>query len=462
MSFAGSSENDSVRHHEKILRSTHELYVGDEDSVDPSPYSLEGMAKTMGMTVLHPLRKVTVMLIGNHSAGKSSFVNWYTDDVVQKAGMAVETQGFTFVVQGKREMIKAPLKGESTIEMFPHIKGIEEIGGDRIVEHLQTRVSTKRSKSFPLVQFIDTPGMVDGGVTYPFNLEATMLRLADYADLIFCFFDTHGTCTVKRTMDTVKLLNDNKLSFKMKYFLSKADSISNQTDLTKITTQMACSIKDFVDNTHGLEIPAIFLPGVHRDSEHTEVENQIGSLTDTIDAEIQSKVQSNLKRAAQDCKKIDLKIEADMLADLELKRAMKAQQDMGNMLRMVAWVIPSVTFLDFLQWIESALPEAVRGSEWVKASYAFVQPAAKPISDAMPEARWKVYCVLICAFLLVVSLAKFMLGKAGAMKRKSLSVQQLDERTKFRLSCESRLQKCKQYQKDYLDYFKGSEFGDDE
>ena len=110
----------------------------------------------------------------------------------------------------------------------------------------------------------------------------------------------------------------------------------------------------------------------------------------------------------------------------------------------------------------SALPEAVRGSEWVKASYAFVQPAAKPISDAMPEARWKVYCVLICAFLLVVSLAKFMLGKAGAMKRKSLSVQQLDERTKFRLSCESRLQKCNQYQKDYLDYFKGSEFGDDE
>ena len=157
-SSAGSSENDSVRHHEKILRSTHELYVGDEDSVDPSPYSLEGMAKTMGMTVLHPLRKVTVMLIGNHSAGKSSFVNWYTDDVVQKAGMAVETQGFTFVVQGKREMIKAPLKGESTIEMFPHIKGIEEIGGDRIVEHLQTRVSTKRSKSFPLVQFIDKDG----------------------------------------------------------------------------------------------------------------------------------------------------------------------------------------------------------------------------------------------------------------------------------------------------------------
>jgi len=34
-------------------------------------------AEELGLTVLVPRRKITVLLIGNHSAGKSSFINWY-------------------------------------------------------------------------------------------------------------------------------------------------------------------------------------------------------------------------------------------------------------------------------------------------------------------------------------------------------------------------------------------------
>ncbi len=32
-----------------------------------------------------------VMIIGNHSAGKSSFVNWYVGEDIQPTGMAVHT-----------------------------------------------------------------------------------------------------------------------------------------------------------------------------------------------------------------------------------------------------------------------------------------------------------------------------------------------------------------------------------
>ena len=62
-----------------------------------------------------------------------------------------------------------------------HIKGIEKIGGTRIVEHLCTRVSTKRTHSFPLVQLIDTPGLVDGGVAYPFNVGSDSDSDSSYA-----------------------------------------------------------------------------------------------------------------------------------------------------------------------------------------------------------------------------------------------------------------------------------------
>jgi len=35
------------------------------------------IAESVGLSLLAPRKKINVMLIGNHSAGKSSFVNWY-------------------------------------------------------------------------------------------------------------------------------------------------------------------------------------------------------------------------------------------------------------------------------------------------------------------------------------------------------------------------------------------------
>jgi ribosome biogenesis GTPase A len=34
----------------------------------------------------------SVMIIGNHSAGKSSFINWYIGEGIQKTGVAIETR----------------------------------------------------------------------------------------------------------------------------------------------------------------------------------------------------------------------------------------------------------------------------------------------------------------------------------------------------------------------------------
>jgi hypothetical protein len=34
------------------------------------------IADNLGFKLLAPRKKITIMLIGNHSAGKSSFINW--------------------------------------------------------------------------------------------------------------------------------------------------------------------------------------------------------------------------------------------------------------------------------------------------------------------------------------------------------------------------------------------------
>ena len=60
------------------------------------------MAKLVDRKMLPPREKVTVLLVGNHSSGKSSFVNWYIEEHVQRTGVAMETAGFAFVTSGNR------------------------------------------------------------------------------------------------------------------------------------------------------------------------------------------------------------------------------------------------------------------------------------------------------------------------------------------------------------------------
>ena len=37
---------------------------------------LVAIASGLGLNLLAPRKKITILLLGNHSAGKSSFINW--------------------------------------------------------------------------------------------------------------------------------------------------------------------------------------------------------------------------------------------------------------------------------------------------------------------------------------------------------------------------------------------------
>lgn len=76
------------------------------------------IAQWLGVSILPPNKKISILLIGNHSAGKSircgwsrkenlfflskgksSLVNWYIEDSVQRTGVAIETQGQSFRIK---------------------------------------------------------------------------------------------------------------------------------------------------------------------------------------------------------------------------------------------------------------------------------------------------------------------------------------------------------------------------
>ena len=226
-----------------VLRQVYDLYAKPTKDQDCGDRGIIEMAEDVALKLLPPRNKATVMILGNHSSGKSSFINCsslvfflhlgYINENVLPTGAAVESRGFTLVTCSKKEV--PPLKGEATLRYYPQLKNIEKFGKG-LIENLSTHVSVSEERCFPNVDFIDTPGLVDGNVEYPFDVNKVLLFLADYADLIFVFLDPHEQALGSRTMEVVKMLNVDHYD-KMYYYLTKIDTLNSLADLLKVSNQ---------------------------------------------------------------------------------------------------------------------------------------------------------------------------------------------------------------------------------
>ena len=71
--------------------------------------------------ILAPEKKLIVMIIGNHSAGKSSFINWYVGENIQKAKVSIETIEINLIMNGKK---KEEFTGFNTVKVLPFLKDL--------------------------------------------------------------------------------------------------------------------------------------------------------------------------------------------------------------------------------------------------------------------------------------------------------------------------------------------------
>ena len=101
--------------------------------------------------------KVSVMIVGNHSSGKSSFINWYINEKLLGTSMAIEQGLILHLRQGEGCL------GEEDARKFPEIADIATTLKDpSVVNCLETHFSQSDERLFSMVNFIDTPGLVDG------------------------------------------------------------------------------------------------------------------------------------------------------------------------------------------------------------------------------------------------------------------------------------------------------------
>ena len=288
--------------------------------------------------------------MGNHSAGKSSFINWYLDEHVQKTGVAIETQGFTVVTSGKK---RESLTGNATLHLYPHFKQLVN-GVPEVIEHLTTEVSTSKSKKFPLVNLIDSPGLVDGEMKYPFDINKAILWWAGLVDLIFVFFDPIGQALCKRTLDICEQMAENGHREKMKFYLSKADEAGHEADRQRVMMQVVQELcKRPALNTHSFDMPTIFVPTLN--SNRSKCVNQIETLCKDIETTINLTIQNTLNALENDCDKL-LESGQQKIDDDGRARAENVQNSMKKFTFYSISLMPLFFFI--ISFVLAVLPKA--------------------------------------------------------------------------------------------------------
>lgn len=317
MSKKGASnvEDLTMSVNERILKEVHSIYTDPKDG-------LVVIAKDIGIELIAPRKKINILLIGNHSAGKSSFINWYIEETVQRTGVAIETQGFTLVTSGKK---RETLLGNATMHLYPQLKGLVAIQNS--LEYVNTEITTSKQKQFSLITFIDTPGLVDGDMKYPFDVNQAILWFGEISDLIFVFFDPIGQALCKRTLNIVEKLNEthgNKINF----YLSKADEAGSDSDRQKVLMQVVQELcKRPGLNKAGFEMLTIFIPTLQE--KKTRCVNQIDDVCKQVEKTIKQTIQNTLNSLEKDTdlivQRINEKIKRDSQARSEnLSRSLKS------------------------------------------------------------------------------------------------------------------------------------------
>ncbi|KAL0979718.1 hypothetical protein UPYG_G00188670 [Umbra pygmaea] len=342
-SMSNALESAITTPSERILRECHNLYIDRENG-------LVKIAGSLDLLLLPPRKKIIVMIMGNHSAGKSSFINWYVEEHIQKTGVAIETQGFTFITSGRK---RESLTGNATLHLYPHFRPLLEFKG--VTEYLSAEISTSKQKKFSLVTFVDTPGLVDGDMVYPFDVNLAITSFGEQADLVFVFFDPMGQALCKRTLDIVEKLSE-KVADKLHFYLSKADESGRETDRQRVMMQIVqelCRRPGL--NKCGFDMPTIYIPNPQKPSRCV---NQIDGVCQTIEKTIDQAVQKTLDQLEKDCDLIssttDSKLAQDR-ADVSFNRSARLHSFLCGALGVL---LPCLFILSFI--VNTLSPEELQ------------------------------------------------------------------------------------------------------
>ncbi|OMJ84315.1 hypothetical protein SteCoe_14601 [Stentor coeruleus] len=246
--------------------------------------------------ITRPSKKATILVVGNHSAGKSSFINWYCGDNIQSTGIAIETSHFTMITHGEKEN---ELRSEGTMTMYPFLREIMNRSDKKVFgtffSNLNTKISSKNDNLFQYVDFIDTPGLTDGLVKYNCDIIEMIKWISEYVDMILIFLDPVGQALCAKTMEIITFLYA-KHREKFQICLSKIDQVVEERDFLRLNQQIHSSISQYSQETN-IEI----IPFTIRPDSKTNTRNKIDIIKESIEKACKYKALRNIDVLTHDC-----------------------------------------------------------------------------------------------------------------------------------------------------------------
>ncbi|KTF93834.1 hypothetical protein cypCar_00014397, partial [Cyprinus carpio] len=273
-----------------------------------------------------------------------------------------------------------------------------------VTDYLSAEISTSKQKKFSLVTFVDTPGLVDGDMVYPFDVNSAITSFGEQADLIFVFFDPMGQALCKRTLNIVEKLSE-KCGDKLRFYLSKAD----ERVMMQIVQEL-CRRPGL--NKCGFEMPTIYIPNPQKPSRCI---NQIDEVCETIEKSINQAVQKTLDQLEKDCNLIISTINHTLEQDRMNVSSNKSNRFNSFLCGVVGIFLPSLFILSFI--ISTFAPEdldSLIGEGLAKTLY-FSTGIVVYLWDWIPE-DWQIMFVIIFG-----ALCYFMFFLAKYFARSGLS-----------------------------------------
>lgn len=202
-----------------------------------------------------------VLLLGNHSSGKSSFINHILKRKVQTTGVAPTDDNFTIIGPGESDIDRngPALVGDPDLG-FSGLKSF----GPVLVNHTHLKIRADTAISDFMI--VDSPGMIDSPVTSKtaasgpvgmdrgYNFEGVCRWYAERADVILLFFDPDKPGTTGETLSilTTALVG---LDHKMYIILNKADQFHKIHDFARAYGSLCWNLSKV--------IPRKDLPRIH-------------------------------------------------------------------------------------------------------------------------------------------------------------------------------------------------------
>ncbi|WP_093253540.1 dynamin family protein [Rubrimonas cliftonensis] len=175
-------------------------------------------------------RPPQVLLLGNHSSGKSTFVNHLLGAGVQKTGVAPTDDGFTIVTYGQ---VSTDRDGPTVVSNpdLPY-EGLRHFG-DQLVSHV--RLKLRPAELLRTVTLIDSPGMIDEAKSEDgrgYDFPGVVRWFAERADLVMVFFDPDKPGT---TGETLRVFKESLagIEHKLLIILNKVDQFDNLHDFAR-------------------------------------------------------------------------------------------------------------------------------------------------------------------------------------------------------------------------------------